>query len=81
MVDGKKWVEPSMSQFYIGYYDGAIKFIDKESCGIQVFSLEDLEREMQTYPDTFTDDIKYIMSKFKHLIKPIENKREHVLND
>jgi isopentenyldiphosphate isomerase len=79
-ANGTFWVEPSMTQFYIGYYDGAIRFIDKESCGIQVFTLKELEQEMAENPNAFTDDVKYIVEKFKDKIKPIEQKREHVLN-
>ena len=77
----KVWTEPSMTQFYIGYYDGAIRFIDKESCGIQVFELKELEEELKEASNSFTDDIKYILKKFKDKIKPIKSKREHVLND
>ncbi len=79
--NGKKWVHPSMTQFYVGYYDGSIKFIDKESCGIQVFSKEDLEQEMEDNPDGFTDDIKYILKKYSIFIKPVEKRIENVLND
>ncbi len=78
--EGRIWVEPSMTQFYLGYYDGAIRFIDKESCGIQVFSKEELEQEISEHPEMFTEDIKYIMRKFKHLISPI-TKQVKVLND
>ncbi|MFA6422698.1 MAG: NUDIX domain-containing protein [Candidatus Buchananbacteria bacterium] len=76
----KKWTENSITQFFLGYYDGAIRFIDSESCGIQVFTLEELEEEIKNSPDGFTDDIKYIINKFKHLIKPIQEKKEHILN-
>ncbi|MFA6919115.1 MAG: NUDIX hydrolase [Patescibacteria group bacterium] len=79
--NGEKWIETGISQFYIGYYDGAIRFIDSECCGLQVFNLEELEDEMQQYPENFTDDIKYIINKFKGLIKPVEIKKEHTLSD
>ena len=77
----KTWVEPSMSQFYIGYYDGHIKFIDKEACGIQIFDVAELEEEMKKHPNAFTEDIKYMVKKFKHFMKPAPKKKEHVLND
>jgi len=78
---GKKWIEPSMTQFYIGYYDGTIKFIDSESCGIQVFTANELTEEMKSYPKSFTDDMKYIMKKFNKHLKPAPRKVKHVLND
>jgi len=80
MNEGSKWVETGMTQFFIGYYDGSIRFIDSECCGLQVFNLEELDDEIKQYPDNFTDDIKYILSKFRGLIKPIEQKK-HVLSD
>ncbi len=79
--DGKIWTEPSMVQFYVGYYDGAIRFIDKESCGIQVFTLEELKAEIEENPDDFTDDVRYILDKFEKYIKPIEKKGSHELSD
>ena len=79
--DGKIWVEPSMVQFYIGYYDGAVRFIDKESCGIQVFSLDELKEELKDSPDDFTEDVRYIIDKFESHIKPIETKGPHELSD
>jgi isopentenyl-diphosphate Delta-isomerase len=81
LKNGKKWIETSMVNFYMGYYDGAIRFIDKEACGIQIFSLEELKQEIKEQPENFTDDIKFILKKFKNKIKPITNKREHTLND
>jgi isopentenyldiphosphate isomerase len=79
--DNKIWVEPSMVQFYMGYYDGTIRFIDKESCGIQVFSLDELKAEMSEAPDAFTDDVKYILEKFEKYIKPVKVQGTHELND
>ena len=81
LKNGKKWIETSMVNFYMGYYDGAIRFIDKEACGIQIFSLEELKQEIKEQPENFTDDIKFILKKFKNKIKPITKKREHTLND
>jgi len=80
-LNQKKWVEPHMTQFYIGYYDGPIKFIDKESCGIQVFTAQELEDELKKHPEMFTEDMLYIIKKFKNIMKPAPEKREHVLND
>jgi len=79
--DKGKWTEPNMTQFYIGYYDGPIKFIDSESCGIQVFTPEELAEELKKYPENFTEDIHYILKKFKKYMKPAPKKIEHVLND
>lgn len=78
--DGIFWIEPSMTQFYIGYYDGAIRFINQESCEIQIFAINELENELKDNPSAFTDDVKYIMEKFKSKLVPIKHKQEHELN-
>jgi isopentenyldiphosphate isomerase len=78
--NGKVWVEKSMSQFYIGYYDGPIRFVDNESCGIQTFTYEELSNDIKQNPMMFTQDMKYI-TKFKDIIKPAPQKIEKVLND
>lgn len=81
MKNGEKWVETGISQYYIGYYDGAMRFVDKEACGIQLFTREELMENLDENPQLFTDDLKYIFSKYSSLIKPIKNKAVHVLND
>jgi len=78
---GKKWIEPNRTQFYIGYYDGPIRFIDSESCGIQVYTLDELDEEMKASPETFTEDMKYIMKKFREILKPAPQHVKKVLND
>jgi isopentenyldiphosphate isomerase len=81
MEDKTTWIEPNISQFYIGYYDGPIRFIDSESCGIQVFSKEELVEEIRDHPKEFSEDVKYIMEKFGKKIQPAPKKIEKVLND
>jgi isopentenyldiphosphate isomerase len=80
-VNSKKWVEPHMTRIYVGYYDGPIKFIDKEACGLQVFTADELKHELKKNPEMFTADMNYIIKKLKHLMKPAPRKRIHVLND
>jgi len=78
--DGTEWIEPNQTIFYLGYYGGSIWFIGGESCGIQMFTVEELEDEIKKHPDEFTEDIKYILKKWKHIIKPIEVE-EKIQND
>jgi len=79
--NGKKWVEPGMTQFYIGYYDGPIRFIDSESCGIQVFNAEELDEELKKYPESFTEDMHYMMKRFRKYMKPSPKRKFKVNND
>lgn len=69
----KKFIQPYMTTFYIGYYDGSIRFVDGESSGIEVFSLDELKKEIKSNPDKFTEDIKFMIKKYRKFIKPINN--------
>jgi len=60
-----------MNTTYIGYFDGAIRFVDGESCGIEVFSLEELEHDIQENPNKFTEDIKSMITKYRDQLVPI----------
>lgn len=68
---GNKFVQPFIGAFFIGYYDGAIRFADGECSGIEVFSLDELLLEIKNNPTKFTEDIKYMIFKYKKYIKPI----------
>src|SRR3989338_6472383 len=49
--DGGEIIQPWMTTIFFGYYDGAIRFVDGESTGIEVFSLKELKEEIKTNPD------------------------------
>ncbi len=66
---GKKFVQPYMTTIYVGYYDGAIRFVDGESSGIEVFSLKELKEEIKKNPDKFTEDLKYMIKKYDRFLK------------
>ena len=70
-INNKTWKEPSITAYYLGYYDGPIKFKTGESSGFRISSLKEIEEEMKTHPDSFTKDMSYILSRWKHLIKPV----------
>jgi isopentenyldiphosphate isomerase len=71
-INSKKFVQPYMTSFYIGYYDGAIRFIDGESTGIEVFSLKELQEEIKKNPGKFTEDIKFMIRKYGKFLRPIK---------
>lgn len=72
MKNGSYFVQPNMASFFIGYYDGPIKFVDGESSGIEVFSLDELKEEIKTNPDKFTEDIKFMVQKYEKFLVPIK---------
>jgi isopentenyldiphosphate isomerase len=71
-LNGSKWIQPWRTTIYIGYYDGSIRFSDKESSGIEVFSLKDLNVEIKKYPERFTEDLKFMIDKYKRFLKPLK---------
>ncbi len=59
--------------FYLGYYDGYIKFKDGEATGIQTYSLKELEAEMQLRSLDFTEDLKSMVKKYRKLLVPLNS--------
>jgi len=64
-------LQPFISTFIVGYYDGAIRFCDGESSGIEVFDLSDLHDAILQYPERYTDDLRYFIEKFRNHILPV----------
>ncbi len=71
-LDGNKFVQPFICSFFVGYYDGPIQFVDGESCGIEVFSLDELITEIKNNPTKFTEDIKFMVVKYKKYLRAIK---------
>lgn len=69
---GNKFVQPYITAIYIGYYNGAIRFVDGESSGIEVFSLEELKDEINENPEKFTEDIKFMVKTYEKYLHPIK---------
>lgn len=68
---GNEFTQPYISTFFVGYYDGAIRFVDGESSGVEVFSLKELENEIKNSPAKFTEDIKFMIKNYKQHLKPV----------
>lgn len=69
--NGEKFIQPYMQTVYIGYYDGSLQFIDGESSGIQLYTVEELENAIKSSPNDFTDDLKILFEKYKNKLKPV----------
>ena len=70
--NGTEVIQPYMTSIYFGYYDGSIKFVDGESSGIEVFSLDELKEELKNNPNKFTEDIKFIVKKYKKFLVSVK---------
>lgn len=71
LKNGGKFVQPYITTIYIGYYDGAIRFADGESSGVETFSIEQLKKDIADNPNKFTEDLKFMIEKYSELLKPI----------
>ena len=69
--DGSVIIQPFISYMYVGYYDGTIKFKDGESSGIEVFTPRELQEELTTNPGKFTEDIKFMFSKYQKYLRKL----------
>ena len=71
-IDNSEFIQPYMTSIYFGYYNGPIKFVDGESSGIEVFSLEELKEEIKDNPDKFTEDLKFMVKKYEKFLVSIK---------
>lgn len=65
IINGEKLIIGNRLYMYFGIYNGRIKPADGEAQGVLWYALPDLEKEMSTFPDIFTDDLKMIMRDYK----------------
>lgn len=68
-----EWVEKKVPiknnvYSYIWIYGGRSKNVDKEAKWILYYTLEDLDEEMESYPDMFTNDLKIILNTYHNEI-------------
>ena len=70
--NGTKIIQPYMTSIYFGYYDGAVRFVDGESSGIEVFSLDEIKEELKNNPDKFTEDVQFMIKKYEKYLIPIK---------
>lgn len=68
---GKPFVQPLISRMFVGYFDGAIRFADGESSGIEVTSPDDLLDEIRSNRDKFTEDLIFMVTKYSRFLIPV----------
>lgn len=75
-ADGSSFEQPVIAAFYIGYYNGPIRFKDGESTGVETFNLVELEALMKEKPDSFTEDLKFMIKRFRRYLVPLKDYRK-----
>lgn len=72
LKDGKNFIQPYINDIFIGYYDGAIRFADGESSGVETFSINQLKANITSNSSKFTEDLKFMVEKYSNLLVPIK---------
>lgn len=54
---------------FLGYYNGRFKFNDGEAIGVEKFSLEELSSQFLEFQELFTNDLVYILERYKQFIE------------
>ena len=64
-IKGKNIPILNKVHLYFGIYNGAVKTVDREAKGVLLYSLEDLEKDMEASPNLFTDDLRVLITKYR----------------
>ena len=70
LPNGNSWVEPCELTLFLSYYDGKLEPDAKEGAGLRYFTVDSLCNEIQKHPEQFTEDIKKIAQRHRHLLVP-----------
>ena len=74
-----KWpnfTQPYITDNYMWYYDGKFQFVDGEASWLENVSTNKLLERIEQYPDQYTEDLKYLVQKYKRYLVPIDEFRE-----
>lgn len=60
-----------MAMFFIGYYDGSIRFSDGEASGIETHTLMELKDDIIESPQKYTEDLKFMVEQYGKYLVPV----------
>lgn len=65
IIKDEKIVIANKYYLYFAVYDGAMKTVDREAKGILQYTLFELKKEMEKFPENFTYDLHFYIKKYK----------------
>ena len=65
IIDWKNVEISNKVHLYIWVYDWSIRNVDKEAKGVLFYYLDELDKEIETFPNTFTWDLIYYMKNYR----------------
>lgn len=74
IIDGEIINIANNSHVYFGLYNGRIRPVDREAKGVIWYSLKELRREIETFPDTFSGDMHFYLENFGDQLESFVNK-------
>lgn len=69
VIDDKLIPIANTYHFYLGVYGGSIRPADGEAAGVLFYNIKKLQNEMKKMPNTFTEDLKFFLSKYSSEIE------------
>ncbi len=65
IINGHKVKIANKTHVYLGLYDGSIKPVDREARGILFYTLSELDKEINSFPETFTGDLQILLKEYR----------------
>ena len=69
VIKNEKIVIANKAHLFFGIYGGATKPVDREAKGVLLYSFEEIEKEIETNKNDFTEDFIYFFTTYKKDIK------------
>ncbi|MDD5056199.1 MAG: NUDIX domain-containing protein [Candidatus Peribacteraceae bacterium] len=74
--DGE-FIQPVITTFIIGYYDGSVRFVDGESSGIEIVEPTILIKDIDKHPERYTEDLRYYLKNYSSFLLPLNTIARH----
>ena len=68
-IDGAQVPVVNKKYLYFGVYNGSVKTVDRESKGVLLYTLDDLQKEMMKNPHQFTHDLHFYLENYGEHMK------------
>lgn len=65
IFDKEKIVIANKNHIYMGVYGGAVKTVDREAKGILFYDIDDLKKELKSFPEIFTQDLHFFIKEYE----------------
>jgi hypothetical protein len=64
-------IQPVITTFIVGYYDGPIRFMEHQSSGIELLNPNHLLEDLRSHPERYTDDLRDFLKLYSKHLMPV----------